>query len=68
MDKHGEASDVHVLEEPVHEDANINSLVSEDTNDVGLEGMLRDLVSFEHVNDAGHEDGNPSSDASSRFK
>ena len=69
MDKHGEASDVHVLEEPaVLEDVNVDSFVSEDTNDVGLEGMLRDLVSFEHVNDAGHEDGNPSSDVASHFK
>jgi hypothetical protein len=65
---HGEAIEVHVLEEPVHQDENANSLVAEDTNDGGLDGMLRDLVSSEHVNDSRHEDGNPSNDAASHFK
>ena len=45
---HGEDSDVHVLEEPaVLEDANVDSFVSEDTNDCGLEGMLGELVRSE---------------------
>ena len=67
---HGEDRNIHVLEElEVVEDANIDSFVSEDTNDCGLEGMLGELVrSEQHGNEAGHEDGNPSSDASSRFK
>ena len=64
---HGEGSDVHVLEEPVQEDRNVNSL-EEPVHDDGLDGMLRDLVGSEHVNDDGHGDGNPSNDAASRFK
>jgi hypothetical protein len=64
---HGEGSDVHALEGPVHEDGNANSL-EEPIHDGGLEGMLRDLVSYEHVNDDGHEDRNPSNDAASQFK
>jgi len=64
---HGEGSDVHVLEEPVQEDRNVNSL-EEPVHDDGLDGMIRDLVGSEHVNDDGHGDGNPSNDAASRFK
>jgi len=60
---HGEGSDVHVLEEPVPEDGNDNSL-EERVHDDGLDAMLRDLVNSEHVNDDGH----PSNDATSRFK
>jgi len=65
---HGEDSDVHVLEEPtVLEDANVDSFVSEDTNDCGLEGMLGELVrSKQNGNEAALEDGNE--DAASRFK
>ena len=65
---HGEDSDVHVLEEPaVLEDANVDSFVSEDTNDCGLEGMLGELVrSEQNGNEAALEDGNE--DAASRFK
>jgi len=65
---HGEPIKVHVLEEPVHHDGNANSLVTEDTNDGGFDGMLRDLVGSEHVNDDEHEDGNPSNAAASHFK
>jgi len=64
---HEEGSDVHVLEEPVPKDGNDNSL-EEPVHDDGLDAMLRDLVSSEHVNDDGHDDGNPSNDAASRFK
>jgi hypothetical protein len=64
---HGEGSDVHVLEELVLEDGNDNSL-EEPVHDDGLDGMLRDLVSSEHVNDDGHDHGNPSNEAASRFK
>jgi hypothetical protein len=64
---HGEDSNVHVFEEPVHEDENDNSL-EEPVHDDGLDEMLRDLVGSGHVNDEGHEDGNPSNDAASRFK
>jgi len=65
---HGEDNDVHVLEEPaVLEDANVDSFVSEDTNDCGLEGMLGELVrSKQNGNEAALEDGNE--DAASRFK
>jgi len=67
---HREASDVHVLEEPsVLEDANVDSFVSEDTNDCGLEVMLGELDrSEQHGNEAGQDEGNPSSDAASHFK
>jgi hypothetical protein len=41
----GEASDVHVLEGPVHEDGNANSL-EEPVHGGELEGMLRDLVIY----------------------
>ena len=45
---YGEDIDVHVLEEPaVLEDVNVDSFVSEDTNDCGLEGMLGELVRSE---------------------
>jgi hypothetical protein len=64
---HGEDSNVHVFEEPVHEDENDISL-EEPVHDDGLDEMLRDLVGSGHVNDEGHEDGNPSNDAASRFK
>ena len=67
---HREASDVHVLGEPaVLEDANVDSFVSEDTNDCGLEVMLGELDrSEQHGNEAGQDEGNPSSDAASHFK
>jgi tyrosyl-tRNA synthetase len=65
---HGEDNNVHVLEEPtVLEDANVDSFVSEDTNDCGLEGMLAELVrSEQHGNEATLEGGNE--DAASCFK
>jgi hypothetical protein len=70
--KHGEDNNVYVLEEPVPEDGNDNSL-EEPVHDDPLDEMLRDLVGPEHVNDDGHEDGNPSNgnpsnEAASRFK
>jgi len=67
---HREASDVHVLEEPaVLQDANVDSFVSEDTNDCGLEVMLGELDrSEQHGNEAGQDEGNPSSDTASHFK
>jgi hypothetical protein len=64
---HGKDNSVHVLEEPVEEDGNANSF-EEAVHDDGLDGMLRDLIGSSHVNDEGHEDGNPSNDAASRFK
>jgi hypothetical protein len=55
---HGESIDVHVLEESVQpQDDNANSLLSEDTSGDGLDRMLREHVSSEHVNDDGHNEG-----------
>ena len=64
---HGESSSVHVLEEPILEDGNDNSL-EEPVHDDGLNHMLSDLVGLEHVNVGGHDHGNPSNEAASRFK
>jgi len=65
---YGEDIDVHVLEEPaVLEDANVDSFISEDTNDCGLEGMLGELVrSKQNENEAALEDGNE--DGATHFK